>query len=648
MARDTTTGHKKLILRAALTLLLIGIILFLSNQQINAEEAESSIDRTIALVTMVSGQLSDSDSFGAGIIFGRKNEQVYVVTANHIVRKGSDIARNIRVQFKNLPEETFPASLLVQANPSLDIAVLRVNGLEERGIDFCSLPLDSLGNIDELKRGDLVFPVGQPGGMKWGMPIQSDFVAQIKDDRIFFQSSFVDVGHSGGGLFDYQGRLVGMIIYDQPPFGRALRIENVIMALQELGIPVQLHKIQGEWSSSPLHDEVKNGNLDNVVKMIEGCARVNLRDNDGMTPLHLASFHEDERFAEMLLEAGADVNAKVRPTVPWSQTPLHIASKSGAKKVAELLVKYGGNVNAKGTDGRSPLHMAVISGHLEIIEFLLAHGAEVNIKAAYDLTPLHDAAVRNSPQFAQILIDAGADVDSEGKIWMGTPTMPLHIAAKHNSVNVANILLANGASVDAGLNTPLYEAAKYGSINVAELLFDYGALIEGRKTETPLNAAMRFANEKALKSYIAHDIDANLEQHMQVAKLLISRGADVNSTLVPEKITPLHYAVALGPGAFEIAKLLLARGADVDAVAKGYHYQIIGTPLQIAVNKSLVSFTDLFLKYGANVNIRGVGERTPLHVAAALGSRVEDGRGGFRLSVAVGVSFDTPPQSDLP
>jgi hypothetical protein len=29
-------------------------------------------------------------------------------------------------------------------------------------------------------------------------------------------------------------------------------------------------------------------------------------------------------------------------------------------------------------------------------------------------------------------------------------------------------------------------------------------------------------------------------------------------------------------------------------------------------------------------------------------SRVEDGRGGFRLSVAIGVAFDTPPQSDLP
>jgi hypothetical protein len=28
--------------------------------------------------------------------------------------------------------------------------------------------------------------------------------------------------------------------------------------------------------------------------------------------------------------------------------------------------------------------------------------------------------------------------------------------------------------------------------------------------------------------------------------------------------------------------------------------------------------------------------------------RVEDGRGDFRLSVAVGISFDMPPQSDLP
>ena len=36
------------------------------------------------------------------------------------------------------------------------------------------------------------------------------------------------------------------------------------------------------------------------------------------------------------------------------------------------------------------------------------------------------------------------------------------------------------------------------------------------------------------------------------------------------------------------------------------------------------------------------------HPIFLLTSRVEDGRGGFRLSVAVGVSFAAPPQSDLP
>ena len=37
-----------------------------------------------------------------------------------------------------------------------------------------------------------------------------------------------------------------------------------------------------------------------------------------------------------------------------------------------------------------------------------------------------------------------------------------------------------------------------------------------------------------------------------------------------------------------------------------------------------------------------------LKISKADQSRVEDGRGGFRLSVAVGVSFAAPPQSDLP
>jgi hypothetical protein len=39
---------------------------------------------------------------------------------------------------------------------------------------------------------------------------------------------------------------------------------------------------------------------------------------------------------------------------------------------------------------------------------------------------------------------------------------------------------------------------------------------------------------------------------------------------------------------------------------------------------------------------------SPLLMLKNQPSRVEDGRGGFRLLVAVGVSFDTPHQSDLP
>ena len=86
------------------------------------------------------------------------------------------------------------------------------------------------------------------------------------------------------------------------------------------------------------------------------------RPQDGWTPLHEAAQRGSKGIAEVLLKAGADVNAKAKDG--W--TPLHIAVSGKQREVAELLLANHADPNAKNNAGQTPLHLAVQSGQREI------------------------------------------------------------------------------------------------------------------------------------------------------------------------------------------------------------------------------------------------------------------------------------------
>ena len=109
--------------------------------------------------------------------------------------------------------------------------------------------------------------------------------------------------------------------------------------------------------------------------LIEHGADVHAKRN-GYTPLHWASVNGQLETAQLLIEHGADKNAKDHDGL----TPLHYTSENGQLKTAKLLIEHGADVKAKGNHGETTLHWASQYGHLDIAKLLIEHGVDLDTK----------------------------------------------------------------------------------------------------------------------------------------------------------------------------------------------------------------------------------------------------------------------------
>jgi uncharacterized protein len=121
---------------------------------------------------------------------------------------------------------------------------------------------------------------------------------------------------------------------------------------------------------------------------------------------------------EAAVTAGSatDVNAAITEGAAVDErgdlglTPLQLAALQGKLDVVKVLVNKGANVNARSTfNGETALMKAVMTDHREIVRYLLDHGAQVDVKDNNGSTALFHAAYFNRLQSLELLIARGAD-----------------------------------------------------------------------------------------------------------------------------------------------------------------------------------------------------------------------------------------------
>jgi ankyrin repeat protein len=217
---------------------------------------------------------------------------------------------------------------------------------------------------------------------------------------------------------------------------------------------------------SLLYLAIFSGRMENVKFLLLRRANVNLKNQDGTTPMGAAVLRGSVPIMQYLMERGASTVGKVEGS---GESYLQYAVKRGLTDIAQILLDKGADVNERYPTGESLLQVAVASGNEMLAYQLMLKGADVDAAASDGITSLHEAAAKGYLNMAKLLLQRKANVNAvTRKNWT-----PLHHAARFGQYDMVRLLLSRGADPtmrNSDGKSPLGLARQLQHVNVSELL----------------------------------------------------------------------------------------------------------------------------------------------------------------------------------
>jgi len=301
----------------------------------------------------------------------------------------------------------------------------------------------------------------------------------------------------------------------------------------------------GPLGETALHTCAHAGNTAGARVLIAAGASVDPGDNwRGQTPLMWAAAEGHPETMQLLIERGADVNAR-STIIEWERqrtdeprdkwlppggwTPLLLAARENCVTCVDLLAASGADLNVVDPERHTSLIIALTNGHFDVAGRLIDRGADVNMQDNVGQTALwaavdaHTMPDSNRPAPTEMddtltawdivlkLVKAGARVD-----------VPLRQRVPYRTK------IDRGADGILGAGTtPLLRAAKTGDAKVVKLLLEHGAnprAAAGRGVTSILLAANVGTSESDRTGRRKTEAGA-----IETIRLLMKAGADINA-----------------------------------------------------------------------------------------------------------------------
>ena len=341
---------------------------------------------------------------------------------------------------------------------------------------------------------------------------------------------------------------------------------------------------QGDGMTA-LHWAAMNGDVELAQMLIFAGANVRATTRLGTyTPLYLASQQGHGKVIQALLKAGGDVKAGT----PNGTMPLMVAAASGEVEAVRVLIEGGADVNAKdGVRLQTPLMYAAAANRPAVIALLASKGAD--LKATNKVSDLANLS-REGAGFGGNPQVPGGGAPGQGGPGGGAPGAagpggggaPAAGARRAPMPGVDRNYQLNELIGGQGGLTPLLYAVRQGYSESTEALLKAGADINqvsvGDKT-SPLMMAIINGHFDLAKSLLEHSANPNVASMNGAAPLY----AVLNVEWAPKALYPQPRAHMQQQTSYlDLMKALIDKGADPNARLKmkiwysGYSFDLSG------------------------------------------------------------------------
>ncbi|KAL7936852.1 ankyrin repeat-containing domain protein [Trichoderma chlorosporum] len=388
---------------------------------------------------------------------------------------------------------------------------------------------------------------------------------------------------------------------------------------------------------TPLHYAAVRGDADTVQMLVNAGANINASYHQ-YTPVNLAIQYGKHLALEVLLKAGANINIGTDKSYyeierMYTTKPIIYAAILGYTKCVRLLINHGADITAV-LDDKSALWYAVSRGHLEICRLLLKKGADPG-QYSRDFESILEAAMSSildsteKMDLVELLITSHAGGDDKNKT-SRRQSGALAVAAKLGNQALVNHLLRQGVSPDGLCDTqsPLYLASFHGHADIVELLINGGAAVDkaAAKGWTSLHAA--YDNPDIVKILLSHGASIDIvsesgsiihlaakHNKVEVMNILLQHRPRPNLEALTvyethEDMTPLCIACILGHA--EIMRLLLQNGANINYQTRSGKF-----PLMFCINSATddnISAIQTLLEFRPDIKSVDSSGNTGLHL----------------------------------